>query len=359
MSIGKGLMALTLGALLAGSLAPAAAQDAVTVQVVARGLNNPRGLDIGPGGNVFVAETGRAGKNCVGPGFPWRCYGFTGSITKITAKGKRRVRLGLLSLGEKDGSFTIGANDVEVRSPRRIFTIVSSVGPKPARIGKRVAHQSGNLLKLPTKVGKKIVASIDRFEFRQNPDGGIVDSNPYSLEFVGSSRLAIDAGGNSLIRVGKKRSKRLVSVFAKRTFGGRAIDSVPTSVTRGPGGNYYVGELGGEGTPQGKARVWRVTPEGQKTVVEGGFDMIVGIDFGPDGDLYVVELLKNGWGQFATGDLTGALWKIAPNGDRTQLAAGRLRAPGGVAVAPNGAVYVSVNSVLPGKGRVLKITESA
>jgi glucose/arabinose dehydrogenase len=354
MSIRKALVALVAGTLTAPALAPATAQNS-SVTVVARGLDNPRGLDIGPAGNVFVAETGKAGDNCRNPN---ECYGFTGAITKITDQGQKRVRVGLLSLGGKDGSFTVGANDVVVRSQRGIFTIMSSIGPKPRRIGNRVAHQSGNLLKLPTRLGKKIVAQIDKFEFRQNPDGLRIDSNPYGLEIGGGYKYVVDAGGNSLIRVGANRSKKLLKVFPQRTFGSSKIDSVPTSATLGPDGNLYVGELGGDGTPENKARVWRVQPDGDATIDERAFDTIVSVAFGPDDSLYVVEFLRDGFSQLETGDFTGALWRIKPNGNRTELARGRLTAPGGVAVAENGDVYVSVNSVFPGRGQVLKITGS-
>ena len=79
-----------------------------------------------------------------------------------------------------------------------------------------------------------------------------------------------------------------------------------------------------------------------------GFD----IEFGPDGSLYVLELSKNG---LLTGDFTGALIRVAPDGSRTELGAGELFAPGGVAFGPDGMLYVTNNSILPGLGQVLRI----
>jgi hypothetical protein len=353
MMIRRVAIALGAAALLGSALAPAAAQQA-TVQIVARGLDNPRGLDVGPRGGVYVAEAGRAGPKCRNP---QECFGFTGGITKITATGTKKVGKGLLSLGGKDGSFTVGSNDVAVRRGGGLATIVSSVGPKPRRIGGRVARQSGNLLNVRGKK-KRLIAQIDVFEFKNNPDGTLVDSNPYSVDITKGRKVVVDAGGNSLLAVRKNGTKRLIAVFPQRTFDGRQIDSVPTSVAVGPDGNYYVGELGGDGTPEGKARVWRVTPQGDTSIFRRGFDTIVGIDFGPDGDLYVVELFRDGFAQLETGDLTGSLIKVAPNGNRNELVEGRLNAPGGVAVDADGNAYVSTNSVFPGRGRVLKITEN-
>ena len=347
----KGLMALTAGALVGGLFAPAAAQDG-GFQVVARRLKNPRGLDVAPGGAVFVAEAGKAGTRCEAPG---RCFGFSGSITRIGDNGQKRVRRGLLSLGSRNGSGAVGSNDVAVGAKRGIFTIVSSVGRQARNVPKRVRRQSGNILKLGTKGRRRKVADIDRVEFRRNPDGVIVDSNPYSLETGGPGIAAVDAGGNSLIRV-RKGKKRVLTTFPRRTFGGRRVDSVPTSVAWGPDGNYYVSELGGDGTPQGRARVWQVTPQGERSVYAQGFDTLVGIDVDDDGNVYVVELLRDGFAQFATGDLTGSLWMIEPDGDRTELAQGRLNSPGGVAVAGNGDVYVSVRSLSPRRGAVVRVT---
>jgi hypothetical protein len=347
----RGSMTLAAGALMAGSFAPAVAQDGGGVEVVARNLKNPRGVDVGRGGAVFVAEAGKAGKKCVAPG---QCYGFSGSITRIGASGHRRVRHGLLSLGPRNGEGTVGSNDVAVGAKRGIFTIVSSAGPKARQVPKRVRRQSGKVLKLAGKGRRRKVASVDRFEFRKNPDRGIVDSNPYSVDLGGPGIAAVDAGGNSLIRISNGK-KRLITTFPQRTFGGQRVDSVPTSVAWGPDGNYYVSELGGEATPPGRARVWQVTPQGQRAVFSRGYDTLVGIDVDADGNVYVVELLRDGFAQFATGDLTGSLFRIEPNGDSTELAEGRLKTPGGVAVAANGDVYVSVNSLSPRAGRVVRI----
>jgi len=52
--------------------------------------------------------------------------------------------------------------------------------------------------------------------------------------------------------------------------------------------------------------------------------------------------------------LIGALIRVAPNGTRTTVAAG-LFAPGGVALGPDGKPYVSVCSVCPFGGQVVRL----
>ena len=52
----------------------------------------------------------------------------------------------------------------------------------------------------------------------------------------------------------------------------------------------------------------------------------------------------------------GSLIRIAPDGTHTTIDV-ELFAPGGVAIGKDGAIYVTNNSILPGAGEVLRITE--
>ena len=79
--------AVALGALVAAG--PAAA--APTVSVVAKGLNTPKYMTFGPGGGLYVAESGTGGKQCVPglgvTGVPTRfCIGDTGSVVDVTTR---------------------------------------------------------------------------------------------------------------------------------------------------------------------------------------------------------------------------------------------------------------------------------
>jgi sugar lactone lactonase YvrE len=135
------------------------------------------------------------------------------------------------------------------------------------------------------------------------------------------------------------------------------MDAVPTAVTLGPDGNYYVGQLTGFPFPVGAANIYRV-PAGGGTpqIVATGFTHIVDLTFGPDGSLYVLEIAKNGLlAAFTTDDWTGALIRIAPDGTRTELVPGVLTAPGGVAAGRDGALYVTNNSIYSDTGEVIRI----
>jgi hypothetical protein len=81
--------------------------------------------------------------------------------------------------------------------------------------------------------------------------------------------------------------------------------------------------------------VYRVPPGGGAAeVYASGFTAIADILFGPDGSLYVLEIAAHGLlAAFNGGDWTGALIRVMPDGTRTEIAAGALVAPGGVATS--------------------------
>ncbi len=214
----------------------------------------------------------------------------------------------------------------------------------------------------------RLQQDLGAYEESANPTGDEQDSNPYGVLALPGKSVLTDAGGNALNEVKANGNTTTLATFPDRLVDAPPflelppgtqipMDTVPTSVTLGPDGNYYVGQLTGFPFPAGGANVYRVSAQGGvPEVYAEGFTAIIDVAFDVDGSLYVLELAKNGLlDAFIFNDWTGALIRVAPDGTRTEIAEGALFAPGGIVVGPDGNLYVTTNSIFSGSGEVLRI----
>lgn len=357
-------------------------------EVVAEGLNNPRQVEIGLDGAVYVAEAGMGGDECTppdpeNPEAETLCFGPTGAVTRIEGGEQAQVVTGLTSTADPSGTFATGPHDFAFAEDGSI--VVSMGLGAPANLRDALAAQIPSAAFLGTALGideagaQAILADIAAWEFENNPDGMSdfdegADSNPYGIAAGPDGTFVVtDAGGNTLLQIAPDGTITMLALFEPRMVpippefqepGGPTelpMAPVPTSVEQGPDGAWYVGELTGFPFPVGGANVYRVSPEGEITVYASGFTNIVDIAFDASGNLYVVEMAKNGLLAAETAGpddvqaVTGALIMVAPDGTQTEVASEGLILPGGVAVGEDGTIYVSNFSVFPGQGQVLAI----
>jgi len=131
------------------------------------------------------------------------------------------------------------------------------------------------------------------------------------------------------------------------------MDAVPTSVVQGPDGALYVGQLTGFPFPIGGANVYRVVPGKAPRVVASGFTNIIDIAFDRRGNLYVLEIAKNG---LLSGDTAGALYRVSRrSGEKKLVVSEGLVAPGGLAISRWGDIFISNKSVAIGEGEVVRL----
>ncbi len=390
---------------------PAAAQGP-TVEVLAKGLNAPRGLLVAPDGSVWVAEGGAGGETCMETPRGEACYGPTGAVARIADGTVERVIEGITSAAA--GPEIGGLSDIALADDGSLY-LVMNLGDDPAARAAMPADfaNSGWVMKAPADGAPEPFADVAAFETANNPvpPAELPDSNPYSVAVTADGIVVADAGGNDLLAVDASGNVSLIASFPPfeamfpaalleamgpppegeggppaedgATAEGEApaegeemaegeapaegemvplpVEWVPTSVVVGPDGAYYVGQLTGGPFPVGGASVLRVDPAtGETSTYATGFTNIIDIAFGPDGTLYVAEIAHDGlMGVFTQGAApVGALLSVPPGGGEPSILINdeSFMAPGGLATDAEGAVYASLNTLAPGAGSVVKIT---
>lgn len=322
-----------------------------TVSVVMSGLDNPRGLAFGPQGALYVAEAGRGGDGaCFFLRGGTRCYGATGAVSRLWRGEQERVATGLPSHASLTGAAAIGPMDVSLFGVGNAYVTVGfQTDPsRRAELGP-AAGGFAQLARLTAPGDWRYVIDLGAYEIEANPDGNLIDSNPFGLLQEPGSLVLADAGGNSLLRVSANGDVATIATLPSRPD--RNTDSVPTTVAAGPDGAYYVGELTGQPFAPGASNIYRVLPGEAPSVYLSGFKSIIDIAFAPDGSLYVLEHSSGSFGLAAPGSLI----RIDPDGTRTTILGG-LDHPTSVVVAPDGALFISNHGQSPAVGEVLRLS---
>lgn len=351
------VLAAVLAACLAAPLtllsAPSVAEPSFSV--VAAGLDNPRQLTFAPNGDLYVAEAGSGGMGtCVpgGEGTPV-CFGDSGAVTRVRHGRQSRVLCCFPSLANEDGTSGIGPSDVSVTGSGRIVVSIG-LGVDPAlRAGlEQPGEMLGTLRELDlSHQTEGLLADLAGYEATADPVDD-PNSDPTGLVRTGGGYVVTDSGGNDLVRTTRSGHVSTVAVFPDHGTGRHAIESVPTDVVRGPDGAFYVSQLTGFPFVEGTANIYRVVPGHQPTVYASGLTNVTSLAFAPDGTLYAVQLSDDG----LLDDTIGSLVRVARDGSgsSTETVRGGLFAPYGVALR-HGFAYVTVGSVLPHDGEVLRI----
>ncbi len=346
---GRAILSLIL---LAGLfLAPPSAVFAKTGGlVVVEGLHSPRGLAFGPGNILYSAQAGDAAHGS-------SVIEIRNSMSQNATY--RTIFEGQASTGD-EGEF-IGAAGISVLgrgSNQGIYTIF---GLAPQIAG---SNDFGALLRTGFKGTTETLANVGSFDFIWTGDHSNLwiefpDANPYGVLALPDHIYVADAGANTLDEVLADGSVRVLAYFPNEII----RDAIPTCVSQGPAGALYVGTLALVDTFQlgPSAKVYRVDPSQANlndptatpmTLWAHGLWPINGCTFGPDGNFYGSELFTNNFAD-PHGDVVEI--PFADPTTHTSLTGGALSFAGGVAVGPNGDVFVADGTAFVDNGRILGI----
>ena len=364
---------VTVGMVIAGAMAPAASGQ--RLDVVADGLKNPRGMSFGPGGALYVAEAGRGGSGpCIPaptPGPP-TCYGATGAITRINVKSgvKRRIVKRLPSLARQEGGVTeaIGPQDISFAGRTGYFTLGLGANPAArAQLGP-AGVRFATVYRLARNGRISRFADIGTHEAQHDPDAGqpgaVIDTNPYSIDATRPSKILVtDAGGNDLLEGRPRRRRDDTRGLPIRPDAGAAVPGAPAGHA-----DPLSARADGRRPRPRRSRVRRAahrfsvprrsgnaewgTGNLQPRVVATGATTVIDVATGPNNSIYVLQMSSQG---LAGPPSPGKLIRIARSGAQSELAAGRLKQPTGLALPPRGDVYVANDGMSPDDGQIVRI----
>jgi hypothetical protein len=320
---------LAAGVPLAAS--PAAAATAApkppsaNVTVFASGLDNPRGLAFGPGGNLYVAEGGLGGSRMTTPAEctqvpdvgPYR-GGFTSRISKIAPNGVRTtVASGLPSsqTNPASGSLVSGVADVAFVG-RHLYAIEAGAGCSHGLLG-----TVNSVLRVNPNGTTTQVANLSQFlkshpVAKPNPGDFEPDGTWYSMVAVRGDLYAVEPNHGEIDRINPStgRISRLVDISASQGH------IVPTALAYQ--GFFFFGNLGTFPVKPGSESLFTVTPGGRIQKRVAGLTTVLGLAFGPRHQLYALESMTAP-GLPGPGELgTGRVVRLDLSGRQTVIATG-------------------------------------
>lgn len=305
------------------SLVPAMAQDDMAPLV--EGLNNPRRFVVAEDGTVYITNPGTGGDivtdGMMGP----VNSGFTGQVLALSPDGELSVALDELPSAELSPAEYVGPSDIIVTED----AIWVAIGE-----GSREAIEATAVVQAYDRETGELLQTIDIWAAEEefNPDPAIVQSNPNDIELAPDGTLFIaDAGCNCVWKWTEADGISVAHVWED--------NPVPTSITFGDDGSYYIGFLTGFPFPVEGARIEHYSADGELVETFEGLTMVTSVAWF-DGTLYAVEFAQFG----EEGPVPGSGRVVTVSADGVETYAEGLVLPYHIAFTPDGQAWVSVFS---------------
>jgi SMP-30/Gluconolactonase/LRE-like region len=312
-----------------------------TVDVFARGLDNPRGLAFGPDGTLYVAEAGSGGTEStasicpelqIGPPYGPYTNGPTARISAIDRHGERRTLVDALPSGQSQVPDWQGVADVAFMG-HRLFALVQGGGCSygSARFPK-------SIIEIDPRSGRwRQVADLSAFRRAHPvtiPDDDLEPEGVYyNLEAAFGKLYVLDANGGRLLEVRLDGRVRIALDFTAR-YG----HITPTALTQlGP--FLIVGNLFQFPIVDGASGLYAVSPFGFAKQFASGLTAVVDVTVDCFGRLYALEM-GNGQGSGFPDPEAGRIVRVHPSGRKEVVVTG-LTFPTGMTFGHDRRLYVS------------------
>ena len=309
----------------------------VVAQDGASGLANPRQMSFDADGNLYVAEAGVGGDQMSSDE---SAFGATSQISMISPDGEVSVVLsGFVSYGagSSRGVSAVQATDTS------LWVLLGEIANE--------AFPFGDALVEIDKETKNVVRYIDLafVELEMDPDGNPNgEMNPTDFAVMDDGTVVIAAAGcNCLVSWADGAGVELVASWS------HADDNpVPTSVDVDANGDIYVGFLTGFPFPEGGARIERWSG-GELAETFEGLTAVTDVLVTDDGVVYAVE-----HGFFAMGEGWAPGRVVMASADGVTPVLEDLTSPYGLAMSPDGTLFVNTGSTGGADGTIVAVPMS-
>lgn len=284
-------------------------------QIVQGMLDNPRGVAIGPIGEIYVADSGA------------KSVAYSGKVLRVAVDDTSTlpiVRITNITSAQYGKAYLFGLSDVATNG-ESIYAVLGLAAwiEKPLTGMNRLVYRnaSGEITTL---------FDFDNLEQERDPAGLGADSNATGIALAPDGTIWVsDAAGNWVAHLTSNGS--VISVTPFPTVDGE--QAVPTGIAVGPDGRTYVTLLRCQKPTGAKGGVARINDDGTFDIVASGFSMPIDVAFDPSGVMYVLEFAND----YAPS--SGKLTRITSD-KVAQVVLSQLNYPTSVAIDGRGRIYV-------------------
>ncbi len=316
--------------------------------LVADNLLQPRMLDFGPDGSLYIAEAGIAPP-------PGQDAANTGRLTKIAPDGTRTVVLDEIANTGSEFNGALGASATAIVSDTLYMALAAPDGGRgQVKTGiYRVGHDGET----------ELISDLGEFNDAHKPQYIDIDydrANPYDIAVLNGKIYIAD--GNIQV-INEVDPMAPIGSNTRRVADMSRGHPVLTGMEAGADGNLYVTQFTHapytEAFTKNVAKIWRVTIDGKVTEVADGITMALGLAQGSDGAFYASQFASS---LDVNGNFTepGSIVMLSEGYTNTVTVVPNLAYPTGLEWGPDGYLYFAVYGITipwngPQLGAVYKI----